>query len=82
MTSTDISSPYQPDRDVERMAYQSEEGKWELKYHDIKTRRDTADARAKVRALSVCLCACEAPCVKRCYKLFRGNLSENCFEFA
>lgn len=49
MTSTDISSPYQPDRDAERTAYESEEG-WALKYHDIKTRRDTADARAKVCA--------------------------------
>lgn len=54
MTSTDISSPYQPDRDVERTAYESKEG-WELKYHDIKTRRDTADARAKVCAICVCV---------------------------
>lgn len=57
MISTDISSPYQPDRDVDRTAYESEEG-WELKYHDIKTRRDTADARAKVRLVrSVHACA-------------------------
>lgn len=38
---------YKPDRDVESQAYQSAEG-WTLKYHDIKTRRDAADARAKV----------------------------------
>lgn len=42
---------YKPDRDVESQAYQSTEG-WQLKYHDIKTRRDAADAMAKV---SVCV---------------------------
>lgn len=38
---------YNPDRDVESQAYQSAQG-WTLKYHDIKTRRDMAEARAKV----------------------------------
>ena len=38
---------YYPDRDVGSQAYQSTEG-WTLKYHDIKTRRDVAEARAKV----------------------------------
>lgn len=38
---------YNPDRDVESQAYQSSQG-WTLKYHDIKTRRDAAEARAKV----------------------------------
>ena len=66
MTSTDISSPYQPDRDAERTAYESEQG-WELKYHDIKTRRDTADARGKVRATRVCVCSVVMVVVaKRC----------------
>lgn len=55
MTSTDISSPYQPDRDVDSTAYESDQG-WQLKYHDIKTRRDAADARAKVRAMPVDAC--------------------------
>lgn len=39
---------FRPDRDVEKQAYQSTEG-WQLKYHDIKTRRDAADDRAKAR---------------------------------
>lgn len=49
-TAIDNSSAYQPDRDVESQAYESKDGRWNLKYHDIKTRRDAADARAKVRA--------------------------------
>ncbi len=56
-SSTDISSPYQPDRDVDTTAYESEQA-WQLKYHDIKTRRDAADARAKVRAALVCVRVC------------------------
>lgn len=44
---SDGDDVYKPDRDVERQAYESAEG-WILKYHDIKTRRDAADARAKV----------------------------------
>lgn len=39
---------FRPDRGVEEQAYQSDEG-WQLKYHDIKTRRDAADDRAKAR---------------------------------
>lgn len=44
---------YQPDRGVESQAYQSNEG-WQLKYHDIKTRRDAADKRAKVGHVVFC----------------------------
>ncbi|CAN0260460.1 unnamed protein product [Ascophyllum nodosum] len=48
-STTNINSRvdgYNPDRDVGSQAYQSTEG-WTLKYHDIKTRRDAAEARAK-----------------------------------
>lgn len=38
---------YRPDRDTESQAYESAEG-WTLRYHDLKTRRDVSDARAKV----------------------------------
>lgn len=47
MMSEKVSSPYKPDRDVDRQAFESTSG-YDLKYHDIKTRRDAADARAKV----------------------------------
>lgn len=47
-TSTSSDDVFRPDRDVEKQAYQSTEG-WQLKYHDIKTRRDAADDRAKAR---------------------------------
>lgn len=40
---------FRPDRGVEKQAYQSTEG-WQLKYHDIKTRRNAADDRAKARS--------------------------------
>lgn len=44
-----VNLEYRPDRDTESQAYQSAEGQtWKLKYHDIKTRRDTSDTRAKV----------------------------------
>lgn len=46
-TSTSSDDVFRPDRDVEKQAYQSTEG-WQLKYHDIKTRRDAADDRAKL----------------------------------
>lgn len=45
--SRGLNDGYNPDRDVESQAYQSSQG-WTLKYHDIKTRRDAAEARAKV----------------------------------
>lgn len=46
---------YKPDRDVESQAYQSAQG-WTLKYHDIKTRRDAADARATVGVKQLRFC--------------------------
>lgn len=52
--SDDTSSVFRPDRDVGRQAYQSDEG-WQLKYHDIKTRRDAADNRAKARRHVFCV---------------------------
>lgn len=39
---------YRPDRDTDSQAYESPDKQWILQYHDIKTRRDVADARAQV----------------------------------
>ena len=52
-SSSSSDDVFQPDRGVEKQAYQSTEG-WQLKYHDIKTRRDAADARAKARSRMIC----------------------------
>lgn len=61
MTSTETGSinvnleenvEYRPDRDTESQAYESNQG-WTLQYHDIKTRRDVADARAQVGAITM-----------------------------
>lgn len=47
---------YRPDRDTESQAYESSQG-YTLQYHDIKTRRDVADARAQVSAGTVLYCS-------------------------
>lgn len=47
-----VNVEYKPDRDTKSQAYQSTDGQWNLKYHDIKTRREASDARAKVSVAS------------------------------
>lgn len=42
-----VAMTTEPYRDVESQEYRSKQP-WQLKYNDIKTRRDVADARAKV----------------------------------
>lgn len=46
---TSVTMTTEPYRDVESQEYKSKSNQpWQLKYHDIKTRRDVADARSKV----------------------------------
>ncbi|CAB1105578.1 unnamed protein product [Ectocarpus sp. CCAP 1310/34] len=45
-----VTMTTEPYRDVESQEYKSKSKQpWQLKYHDIKTRRDVADARSKAR---------------------------------
>lgn len=52
MASTEVATgeaKVRNDRDQDSQAYSSED-RWILKYHDVKTRRDVADERSRVRA--------------------------------
>ncbi|CAN0564246.1 unnamed protein product, partial [Ectocarpus sp. 12 AP-2014] len=46
--ATSVTMTTEPYRDVESQEYKSKSKQpWQLKYHDIKTKRDVADARSK-----------------------------------
>ncbi|CAN0203548.1 unnamed protein product, partial [Ectocarpus sp. 12 AP-2014] len=46
--ATSVTMTTEPYRDVESQEYKSESKQpWQLKYHDIKTRRDVSDARSQ-----------------------------------